>query len=377
MDVTEGKSGTLIDLLSHTPGTPRQERPTRRASATLRCHVAWISIGPRAACYSSHVLASRLKPDKFALLLATTILIAALGSVAFHPQAIAQTAKEGGRTAEIAASIAAARWAEADALLRSELLSGPETAPALYNLGLVLFHEDHPRESLLTYTHAAKQAPPSAQSLRIVALDYVLLQDFVDADRWITVAAQKDPSDGEIWYSMGRIKYTENRFAESVESFKKALALMPKSVKVENNLGLAYEGLNEPDEAITAYRQAISWQQGVPQPSEQPLLNLGSLLTDRNALDEALPLLLEAESIAPKDGKIHGALGKLYMRLHELPQAQIELEQATASSPNNAGLHFQLGQVYRKEGFAERSKQELKRAAELTGTHSSEPDKTE
>ncbi len=242
---------------------------------------------------------------------------------------------------------------------------------------MILFHEDKPAESLKTYTLAAKLVPPSAESLRFVALDYVLLNDYADADRWITVAVKLDPTDGEAWYSLGRIKYTENQFNEAVNAFQKALQLSPRSVKAENNLGLAYEGLNRPDDAIHAYRQAIAWQQGAEHRSEQPLLNLGSLLTDRNALDDALILLKQAEVIAPHDGKIHAALGKLYMRRQELPLAQIELEQAVALSPNNPGLHFQLGQVYRKEGLADRSKEQMKLAAELDGTHSSEPGKTD
>ncbi len=292
-------------------------------------------------------------------------------------QSLSQTLTAGDRQAEIADAISSAKWSQAEELLRAELLSYPSSAQALYQLGFVLFREDHPQESLLMYTHAAKQVAPSAQSLRVVALDYVLLNDYADADKWITIAAQKSPGNGEIWYSMGRIKYTENRFTESLESFKKALELMPKSVKAANNLGLAYEGLNRPDEAILAYRKAIAMQENAPEVSEQPLLNLGTLLSDQNDFDEALSLLMQAESMAPKDAKVHGALGKLYVRRQELPKAQKELEQATASSPSNAGLHFQLGQVYRREGFTEQSKQELKRAAELTRTHSSEPDKAE
>src|SRR5579875_1464833 len=244
-----------------------------------------------------------------------------------------------------------ADWARAESEVRQSLATRGDSADALYLLGSILFHEDKPRDSLLTYTHAAQLARPSASDFRTIALDYVLLNDYTDAARWITRAAHENPADGETWYAMGRIKYTQNRFAEAVESFQHALERMPHSVKAENNLGLAYEGLNQPDEAIKAYRQALEWQQGQPHPSEQPFLNLGILLTDRNQLEEALSLLKQAEAIAPKDPKIHGALGKLYTRRNDLPQAQAELEQAVAGTPKDSALHFQLGQVYRKEGM--------------------------
>ena len=269
-------------------------------------------------------------------------------------------------------AIADHRWTLADGLLRRYLTRHPDAKDALTLLAMTLLRENRPKDSLLTYTQAARLATPSAEDLRYVALDYVLLHDYTDADRWITRSAQEDGSDGETWYAMGRIKYTENRFREAIESFERALALMPQSVKAENNLGLAYEGLNQPDDAVRAYRQAIAWQAGADHPSEQPLLNLGILLTDRNALDEAGSLLQQAEAIAPGNADVHAALGKLYARRSDLPQAQRELEQAVASKPDDAALHFQLGQVYRKEGLGAQAKQELARAATLDGTHSSD-----
>ena len=56
----------------------------------------------------------------------------------------------------------------------------------------------------------------------------------------------------------------------------------PRSVKALSNLSLVLEGLNQPDEAPAAYRQAISWQRDAPHPGEQPLLNPGILLSQRN-----------------------------------------------------------------------------------------------
>ncbi len=284
-----------------------------------------------------------------------------------------------GAGTEASVTLAAARasmekhqWTAAETQLRGYLAQGGDAPDALFALAFTLFNENRPKDSLAMYTRAAAIRRPGAQDFHYIALDYVLLHDYSDADRWISRAAHEAPSDGEITYAMGRIKYTENRFAEAVTSFQRALVLMPHSVKAENNLGLTFEGLNEPDKAIAAYRQAIDWEAGDAQPSGQPLLNLGILLTDRNQLSEALPMLQRAETLAPGDSKVHAALGKLYAREMNLPQAQAELEKAVTAEPNDAGLHFQLGQVYRKEGLGDKAKQELARAAALDGTHSND-----
>jgi len=270
------------------------------------------------------------------------------------------------------AAIDGKRWPEADKLLQAYLAQHQTSPEAHYLLALTLLNEHQPKESLAEYTHAAHLAQPSAAQFRYIALDYVLLNDYADADTWMTRSVEEDSNDGESWYMLGRIKYTENRFSESIAAFRKSLAVMPRSVKAENNLGLALEGLNQPEEAIKAYQQAIAWQAGDPHPSEQPLINLGLLLTDRNQLEEALPLLVQAEALAPKDGRVHAALGKLYRRREDLPKAQAELEQAVAIKPTDSGLHFELAQVYRRRGMAEQAKQELACVAELNGTHSTD-----
>lgn len=259
----------------------------------------------------------------------------------------------------------AGRWPEAEAALRRVLQAQPSSAEALYLLGATLFHENKPKESLQTFTEAARFARPSALDFRFIALDYVLLNDYDDADTWISRAVHDDPADPESWYALGRVRYTQNRFADAISAFQQSLAHSPKSVKAENNLGLAFEGLNQPEQAMRCYREAIEWDKANPHRSEQPLLNLGILLTDRNQLDEALPLLQQAEALSPRDPKIHSSLGKLFARRNQLPQAQAELELAVNEDPENSALRFQLGQVYRRQGLTARATEELRKASEL------------
>jgi tetratricopeptide (TPR) repeat protein len=269
-------------------------------------------------------------------------------------------------------AIRQAHWTEAERLARSYLSDHVASPEGHYLLAFALFRDNKPKDSLAEYTAAAKLQKPTATDLRWVALDYVLLHDYEDADKWMTTSLQWDSHDGDVWYEMGRIKYQENRFAEAVTAFENSLQRIPNLVKAEDNLGLALEGLNEPDKAIAAYRQAIAWQSGVTQKSAQPMLNLGILLSDQGHLDDALPLLLEAETISPDDSKIQASLGKLYLRQGNLASAQAQLEKAAAVDPFSASIHFQLGQVYRKEGKTDMARKEFERASQIDGASSSD-----
>jgi Flp pilus assembly protein TadD len=234
-------------------------------------------------------------------------------------------------------------------------------------LAYALLRENKPADSLKEYTRAAAMEKPSATMLERVGQDYVLLGDWNDADKWTLRAVQMDPSDADAWYSLGRIRYSEQRFRDAVSCFQQSLKLSPKSVKVGNNLGLAYEATNQTDAAVAAYRQAIEWQDQGPrdQLSEQPLLNLGIVLLHRGDIAGAESLLTKAAAMTPKDPRIHEQLGHLYMQKTDYGAAESELKQACDLDPKNSGLHFLLGQAYRHLGKLQEAKAEFATSARL------------
>src|SRR5665213_3404925 len=238
---------------------------------------------------------------------------------------------------------------------------------ARYMLAYALLRQDKPKDSLEEYTRAAALQTPSAEELRSVGQDYVLLDDLPDADKWISRSVEMDRADPEGWYSLGRLRYTQQRYVDAADCFKRALVLAPGRLKVENNLGLAYEGLNRTDDAVIAYRQAIAWQaaNSPEKPSEQPLLNLAIVLIHRTELTEALSLLQRAVAIAPGDPRIHEQLGQLYLQQGKFSEAEKSLEIATRLDPQKSNLHFLLGQAYRHLGRQQEAKAEFDAAARL------------
>lgn len=265
------------------------------------------------------------------------------------------------------------RLAEADRKVRDYLAAHPLDVEAQYLLAFTLFREDKPADSLKQYTAAAQHRRPNAADLKTVALDYVLLNDYADAEHWIRYSLSLDANDAEAWYEAGRIEYTLNYFQPALEAFQRSLELDPASVKAENNRGLTLEALNRVDEAISAYRKAMAMQAASAHPSEQPMLNLAKVLIDRNQLDEALRLLQQAQQIAPGDWNILAQLGRLYTQTGNLAAAREVLEKAVAIEPEKASLHFQLGQVYKKSGSLEKAQAEFAITRKLLGTGSSSP----
>lgn len=291
--------------------------------------------------------------------------------------------------------------AEAEAALREDLKANPRSANLHFLLGYVLFHEiqaqarrgdprptaaympldkslvelreKNARESLAEYTVGARYQHPSAFDLKIVSLDYVLLGDFIDADKWMSLSVKWNPGDSNGWYELGRTKYAENRFTDAIAAFNQCLVLDPKNVKAEENLGLSYAGLGNDPQAITAYQAAIAWQADAVRKDPEPYLDLGSLFLEQNRAKDAVDVLVQATQIAPSVSQGHESLGKAYLQINDLPKAQTELEQAVKLAPDAARLHYILGQIYRKEGFGAKAKLEFDRCAALQGTRGSDP----
>jgi len=337
------------------------------------------------------------------------LLLATSSSTAAIAQAAAQAIEGQDPLSYAKILFQQAKFSEADRAVRQYLKDHPDSADGHFLLGHILFREiqaqatvetqfpsqthgpiasartmsatssetavpkstrEMAKASLAEFTAGAKFHEPSAADLKIVALDYVLLVDYQDADKWLTKMLEWAPNDSEGWYYLGRTKYNENRFAEAISAFQQCLKLDPQNVKAEDNLGLALAGLGRNEEATAAYQQAISWQAQSLTKNPGPYIDLGGLLIDENRPQDAVSFLLRGIEIAPSESRAHELLGKAYTRIEDFSRAQAELEKAIELSPQAANLHCMLAPVYRKQGLAEKAKAEYERCAALTGTHS-------
>jgi tetratricopeptide (TPR) repeat protein len=283
----------------------------------------------------------------------------------------AQTGSADALLAQARTAVQAGSFSSADAMVRKFLSQQDASADGHYLLGYILSHEGKARESLAEYTRAAQLRPPTANDLKVVAVDYVLLGDFVDADRWLTKAVSLNPSDADGWYYLGRTKYNENRFSEAIDAFQTCLKLDAHNVKAEDNLGLSYEGLNQTQQAIEAFQTAIAWQSGASSKNAQPYLNLGMLLADQEPPDPGLVYLQEAVALAPENAKAHEQLGRTYLKMKRWKDSQSELERAVKLAPNSSSLHYELAINYRDQGLKQQARKEFDRCTELNATHSS------
>ncbi len=278
----------------------------------------------------------------------------------------------------------------AEALVRQDLVTDPQSAEAHFLLGFILFREiqaegtetgdasgsrvqpafaklrdEKARESLAQYTLGAGLHVPSAFDLKIVALDYVLLGDYNDANKWLDKSLAWNPADDQSWYYLGRIKYKEADYHAAVDAFLHALTLSAHNIAAEDNLGLAYGELGQNDAAENAYKNALAWAEEAHARNNGPWLDLGSLLLKQQQTVEALPYLKRAAEMNANDVRPREKLAEAYKTLGRWTEVQTELEAAVQLAPDEASLHFLLGQAYQKNGQPEKARVQFDRTAAL------------
>jgi Flp pilus assembly protein TadD len=302
------------------------------------------------------------------------LLAASIGVLAATPQEVLRPAQnpQGIGLSSYEALVRNDQLPAAERGLRDFLAREPGSAPAHFLLGYVLYRENKPQASLAEYTQGAKFHNPSAADVAAVAMDYILLRDYPDADKWLSQAVRWEPANYLYRYYLGRTQYSENHFSDAAGSFDECLSLRPRDATAEYNLGLVYAGIGDDAKAAGAYRQSIAWLREAQKEDPQPYLDLGILLLQQNKPEEALPTLQDAARIDPHNPSIHEELGVAYEKLSHLASAQEELEKAVSLADKVAALHFELARIYKREGLADKARTEFARSAALHSTHSSD-----
>lgn len=159
--------------------------------------------------------------------------------------------------------------------------------------------------------------------------------------------AKAEPTRADVWAALGDIERRNQRFAEGVQAYSKALDLIGAPTKNQWVLlyarGICLERLKQWDKAEPDFRKALSLS-----PDQPAVLNyLGySFLEKQTNLDEAVAMIEKAAKAQPDDGAIADSLGWALYRTGKFPEAETQMEKAIALMPNDPVVNDHLGDVY-------------------------------
>jgi len=124
-------------------------------------------------------------------------------------------------------------------------------------------------------------------------------------------------------------------------------------------LGNAYNILNQYDQSISAYKNALRVAPGYPDAINNMAITYrqaGKYFGEKkNDPIKAISYLKEAEKLKPNDAEVTRLLGIAYAVSGQIKQALPYMEKAFAATPNNANLALDLSMAYQQAGNMKKS----------------------
>ena len=165
-------------------------------------------------------------------------------------------------------------------------------------------------------------------------------------------------------YQSGVQALKNNNYPLAVDLLQRAVQLEPKHKAAWNDLGRAYLGLNQSDQAIAAFKKQIE----INPYDEFAYNNLGWAYETQSRNDEAQKQFQKQIEINPLDPLAHASLGQLYVKQRKFAEAVPELEKAVDLTPQNPLLQISLGQAYIATSQTDKGMAAFEKAISLSPT---------
>ena len=161
--------------------------------------------------------------------------------------------------------------AEAEEHFQRAIALGPADDEVHYYYGKWLYQNGRIDEALQQLQTAVRLNPARLPSRDLLATAYVSGGDLVDARSTAQETLRLAPADAsaqemlahpgapnsDYWIETSLVQYRRGNYEGCIESAREALKLKPDSAEAYNNIGAAYAGLNQWDQAIENEREAL------------------------------------------------------------------------------------------------------------------------
>ncbi len=218
------------------------------------------------------------------------------------------------------------------------------------------------------------QMRPVAELARIDALSRADRRD--EAEKAALALTAAYPDLAQAWIAQGDLLRQQQKFAQAVPAYDKALALLQDAPAEARWFplyarGIALERSDQFDRAEADFLAAIEIN-----PDQASLLNyLGYSWIDRSEnLDRALDLIKKAVELQPDDGYILDSLAWAYFRLGRYPEAVAPMEKAIGTMSQDPLVNDHLGDIYWKVGRQREAEIQWRRALSLGPTDTGDVD---
>ena len=207
------------------------------------------------------------------------------------------------------------------------------------------------------YRRAALLDPTDARSYAGLGNVYIDQKRFNDAIAQYEHAIQLKPDYSEALMPLGYALVGLNRLPEAIEKYQQALKIEPGNPEIHNNLGYLYNHSGRHNDAVASCLEAIrllgetgeSYKQGFQTRQEvlaHAYKNLGNAYTGLNNFEEAAKSLRQATKIEPTNAAAFFNLGLTLYSGRRYSEAIEAYKEVIKLRPNLVAARYNLGLTY-------------------------------
>lgn len=227
------------------------------------------------------------------------------------------------------------------------------------SLGSIFFQRGYYNQAEAFFQNALHDEPSSAEALYGIGSVQLKQEKLADAKESFTSAARARARYPDTlpnaWNNLGIIATHEDRMADAVRYFQKAVQTNPGYVVAIVNLGNAYREVKEWTRAQETLQQAVHL---APADAEANY-SLGMVYAQSEDSEHARMYLLKALQIRPVYPEALNNLGILFLRTHRRDDAIARFEESIRVAPDFDQSYLNLARVYAIEGDRQKARDTL------------------
>lgn len=241
-------------------------------------------------------------------------------------------------------------------ILKKLLDSAPDHADAWLELGKLYQAQGNEDEAIAAFTRASPNAPDQAGVWNTIGVLLSNRKDYTEALNAFRKALSFDYSDVQIQNNLKAVqKKIESNCRRVIETAEETLAADSGRIDSYLELGLAYEMIDRPDEAMMAYQRLLS----IKPDSIEGLQAYADMLKRRGKLRMAMRCYREILKLRPEQVEARLHLVRGHLALGFVNEALRHAVVAQKLLPDDPRVHFLLGKIYFAKGLAPRALREF------------------
>lgn len=238
----------------------------------------------------------------------------------------------------------------------------PKNDVAHAKLGEIYGARNDDEKALLNYEKALAINPELSTLYVPVGVSYLNKGEVAKADVALQNAEKRGVADAEFYDLKGMTLYKQNRNAEAMAAFEKALSLDGRNATAKYYRAALLDRMNQPDQSLVAYRETVAIA-----PEYAPAwFDLGVISYNRGDYPNAEKSYKEAIRIDPDYNQAHLNLASTYRQMERYPEANAEYKLAEVGIKDNPDLYSEWGYCLGKTNEWDKSVARLEQARKLS-----------